>query len=86
MACVALCPTDAICVRDEGTVRHMETFQTDLELARCEVCGKPAAPVRLLEYLRARLPEHVPVRALCPACRRSETASCVCDALALKQT
>jgi len=83
MACVALCPTDAIRVTDERYVRHLETFNTDLELARCETCGKPAVPVKLLEYLRARVPEHVPVRSLCPACRRSETAACLSVGAAL---
>jgi len=75
MACVAVCPTGAIEVVDDGNVRRMETFSTELELLPCEVCGKPSVPAKLLQYLRAKVPEHVPVRAVCPSCRRSEAAS-----------
>lgn len=74
MACVAVCPTGAIRVVDRDGQRWMETFFTQLDLAACEVCGKPSVPVRQLEYVRQRLPEHMPVRAVCPACRRRETA------------
>lgn len=83
MACVSLCPTDAIEVADRGFVRHMKTFFTELELAKCEVCGKPSAPVRLLEYLRLRLPESLGVRAVCDSCRRSETAARLTDVATL---
>jgi len=83
MACVALCPTGAIRVADRGFVRHMETFFTELELAPCEACGKPSVPVKMLGYLREQLPEHVPVRALCLSCRRSQTAARFSDIAAL---
>lgn len=74
MACVAVCPTDAIHVVDDGNVRHMETFHTDMELAECESCGRPSVPVKLLEFLRTKLPEGIPVSAVCPRCRRTGTA------------
>ena len=79
MACAAVCPTDAIRVVDEGSVRHMETFHTDLDLAACEVCGKPSVPVKLVEFIRSKLPEDIPVSSLCPKCRRSKTAGTLTD-------
>jgi len=75
MACAAVCPTGAIEVVDDGYVRRIDPFSTELELLPCEVCGKPAVPAKLLPYLRAKVPDHVPVRALCPACRRAEAAA-----------
>ena len=83
MACVSVCPTDAIRVVDDGCVRHMETFNTDLELATCEVCGRPSVPLRLLEFIRTKLPEEIPVSSLCQRCRRSRTAASLSDVTAV---
>lgn len=73
-ACVAVCPTGHIRSIDDGPVRRMETWHTELELAECESCGRAFAPVKQLEQVRAALPEHVPLEGLCPKCRRSGTA------------
>jgi len=77
LACVALCPTDAISVTDRDGVRIMETFNTELPMVPCEACGQPAMPEKMRDYLRQRLPDHVPVPALCPSCRRGSTAGAV---------
>ena len=74
LACVAVCPTDAIRVADRDGVRVMETFHTELAMVPCECCGRPAMPEKMLTYLRDRLPEGVPCPALCPACRQESTA------------
>lgn len=75
-ACEAVCPTGHIRCRDEGPLRRMETFRTDLDLAPCRVCGRPFLPVRLGEFLKKRLPlpDYLDVAETCPDCRRAETA------------
>lgn len=73
-ACVTVCPTGHIRCTDQSGVRHMRTWQTDLELQRCEQCGKTLAPAAHLHQLRSRLSEHVPLASLCPSCRRRESA------------
>ncbi|MFO8012370.1 MAG: 2Fe-2S iron-sulfur cluster-binding protein [Phycisphaerae bacterium] len=77
LACVAVCPTDAIRVTDRDGVRVMETFHTELAMVPCESCGRPAMPGKMLDYLRERLPEGVPCPALCPSCRQESTAQAV---------
>ncbi len=72
-ACVVVCPTAHVRSIDEGSVRRMETWNTELEMTACEVCGRPVAPVRQLEFMRKRLPEYMPLDSICPACRRSQT-------------
>jgi len=74
-ACVAVCPTGHVRSADQGLVRRLETWKTELALAECRRCGRSFAPVRQLDHLRAALPEHVPLERVCPACRRSQTAS-----------
>jgi bidirectional [NiFe] hydrogenase diaphorase subunit len=74
-ACVAVCPTGHI----KGVVRDamqcMDAWHTDLELTRCERCGKPVAATRHLAHIRTKTPPHVPLVAVCPDCRRRETVS-----------
>jgi len=77
LACVAVCPTDAIRVTDRAGVRVMETFHSELPMLPCEACGRPAMPATMRAYLRRRLPDHVPVPVVCPSCRRAATARAV---------
>jgi bidirectional [NiFe] hydrogenase diaphorase subunit len=74
-ACVAVCPTGHIRSIDEGPLRRMSTWKTDLDLACCEGCGRRFAPVRQLDHIRPLLPQHVPLEKLCPACRRAQTVA-----------
>ncbi len=74
-ACVAVCPTGHVSSIDEGPLRRMRTWKTDLDLATCQSCGRPFAPARQLEHIRPKLPEHVPLESLCPACRRAQAAN-----------
>ncbi len=73
-ACVAICPTGHIRSVDVGAVRRIETWHTELEQARCQECGRPFAAVKELEFIRANLPEHIAPEAVCPSCKRKETA------------
>jgi bidirectional [NiFe] hydrogenase diaphorase subunit len=73
LACVNVCPTGHVKTSDRGGVRRMETWRTELPLEPCERCGRPFATDRHLQYLRGKLPEHVPVPKICPACQRAAT-------------
>jgi NADH dehydrogenase/NADH:ubiquinone oxidoreductase subunit G len=74
-ACVAVCPTGHIRSIDDGPLRRMQTWNTDMDLAHCQSCGRPFAPCRQLEHIRPILPQHVPLENLCPACRRLQTVA-----------
>ena len=80
MACVEICPTGHIESVDDGPVRRMETWNTELELAPCSTCGRLFATVRELELARAKSPEHFTFDTICPACRRSQTAGRLANA------
>ncbi len=73
-ACAAVCPTGHVRSVDDGPLRRMETWKTDLELMACRTCGRLFAPVRQFEHIRPALPEHVPLEDLCPVCRRRDSA------------
>ena len=72
-ACVAICPTGHVRSVDDGPLRRIDTWNTDLELAKCGVCDRPFAAVKELEFIRAKLPEHVAGKTVCPSCRRKQT-------------
>ena len=73
--CVAVCPTGHVQSADDGPLRRMSTWKTDLDLATCTGCGQPFAAVRQLDHIRPLLPEHVPLESLCSACRRTQAAT-----------
>lgn len=73
-ACVTVCPTGHILTVDEDITRKMETWNTELELAACEDCGRRILTVKQLDHVRGKLAEQLPMDRLCPACRRSRTA------------
>ncbi len=72
-ACVSVCPTGHILTVDRGNIREMVTWKTDLELVECEVCGKPFAPIKELDFVRNKFPEQLRPSNICPSCRRSQT-------------
>ncbi|MCK4276315.1 MAG: (2Fe-2S)-binding protein [Phycisphaerae bacterium] len=82
-ACVAVCPTGHVCSIDDGLVRRMETWKTELELEECEVCGRPFATVKQLDHIRGLLPEHVPLNRICPVCRRSQAVQRLSEACSI---
>ncbi len=45
------------------------------KMARCNCCDRPFAPVKQLQFIRSKLPEHVPLANLCCRCRRSHSAA-----------
>ena len=52
-ACVAVCPTGHILMVDKGPVRQMETWKTELDMVRCEVCNRAYMPVKQFEYIQS---------------------------------
>jgi predicted molibdopterin-dependent oxidoreductase YjgC len=79
-ACAVVCPTGHVRGVTEEALNRLTTWNTDLELAECEDCGRRFVPVRLLELIRAALPEHVPLENACPACRRLRTVARLSEA------
>ena len=73
-ACVDICPTGHIVSCDDGPVRKIPTWNTELDMARCSRCNKPFMPVKHWTFVRAQLPEHLQAEPVCHACRRSQTA------------
>lgn len=72
-ACVALCPTGHIRSVDKGAVRDLETWQTRLEMIRCDLCGQGYMPVKEFEHIQAKLGK-APLEKICPGCQRGRTA------------
>jgi NADH dehydrogenase/NADH:ubiquinone oxidoreductase subunit G len=73
-ACASVCPTGHVLTIDREKIRQMASWNTELELVECEACGKTFAPIKQLQRVREKLPEHVPVMETCPSCRRLRTA------------
>jgi predicted molibdopterin-dependent oxidoreductase YjgC len=82
-ACVFICPTGVIKMRDVmdatfyypqghddlGPMRMMQNWQKELKLKECKVCGNPYAPEFLLETLGKRVNLPKDAFDLCPGCR-----------------
>jgi len=69
-ACVFVCPTGAIKIEDIKSYRKLDTWHTQLELARCKGCGNYFAPIAELKYLKNKVELPEEVFELCSACRR----------------
>ena len=78
--CVTICPTGHVRCVDEDSLRRMETWNTDLEMIKCDACGAGFAPAKELEFVCAMLPEHLSVEPICPDCRRRQAAGRISEA------
>jgi carbon-monoxide dehydrogenase iron sulfur subunit len=58
---------------------HAGPIPEDVKKVSCALCGCEMAPRRQLEILRSKLPEHIPVPAICPACRRRQAAELLAE-------
>ena len=79
-ACVSVCPTGHVESADDGPLRRMATWQTDIERAKCERCGGYFSTDRQVARVGAKLGEQALAGSLCPACRRSEAAARLVEA------
>ena len=50
----------------------------------CEFCGRPVAPAKLFEHIRAKLPEDTILQPICEECRRSRTVATMAAIAPLK--
>lgn len=79
-ACAQICPTGAIWMKDNGDERTIYTRDVVVgrfKLERCELCGRPYAPRKYLDFVRRNSDETMGVdvlRDICPACSRSQNA------------
>jgi len=71
-ACAFVCPTGAIKIEDVKGYRKLDTWHTQLELARCKGCGNYFAPMAELKYLKRKVELPQEVFELCSACRRKK--------------
>jgi carbon-monoxide dehydrogenase iron sulfur subunit len=62
---------------------HMKRIQAakprDGKVAYCDVCGANMGPIKQLEFVRSKLPDHIPVAMVCRRCRRSEAAAALAE-------
>jgi len=69
-ACAFVCPTGAIMIEDIKGYRKLDTWHTQLELARCKECGNYFAPMVELNRLKEKVELPEEVFELCSGCRR----------------
>jgi bidirectional [NiFe] hydrogenase diaphorase subunit len=72
--CVQVCPTGHIQSVDKDCIRNMQTWQTELDMIRCEVCEKPYIPAKQFEGIQKKLNGSMELKKICPVCQRSKTA------------
>jgi len=72
-ACAEICPTGAIEIEDRGRIRILHTWNTQVELHGCPVCGRFFAPAPMA-FLEEMMPEIAESWTLCPDCRRLQTS------------
>ncbi|MFW5904350.1 MAG: 2Fe-2S iron-sulfur cluster-binding protein, partial [Candidatus Saliniplasma sp.] len=55
-ACAEICPTDCIEIEDEGNIRYVKYFNTEVELLECDECGKRFAPEKAMKKVQEKFP------------------------------
>jgi bidirectional [NiFe] hydrogenase diaphorase subunit len=82
-ACAAVCPTGAVKIEDVDGQRLVISWNTQVPLKPCPVCGQPYSPEPMI-FLRelVEASEHLPRQemgtvpwGICPACRRKQAAA-----------
>ncbi len=73
--CVDICPTGHVTCTDDGPVVRFETWNTELEMAKCQSCGTTLAPTKELKFLSTTLGEKTSIESTCPNCKRRQTAT-----------
>lgn len=78
-ACAFVCPTGAIKVSQDDQKRHLEPWNTEINLVSCTECGRSFAPEKVLEHLQVQQGED-DTEWLCPPCRRIRIATAFAEA------
>ncbi|HOX45863.1 MAG TPA: 2Fe-2S iron-sulfur cluster-binding protein [Myxococcota bacterium] len=68
-ACVEVCPTHCIGLRETPEIRTIEKWHRDLPLQKCEKCGRPFAPTFQLMTLGKRVGMKLSDFKVCNDCR-----------------
>jgi NADH dehydrogenase/NADH:ubiquinone oxidoreductase subunit G len=68
-ACVVVCPTNCIGVKEENDIRTIVKWHRDLPLQKCEKCGRPFAPTFQLMDLGKRVGMKLQDFKTCNDCR-----------------
>jgi len=79
LACLSVCPTGHIRFQDETSLRKIETWHTELEMARCSRCGAPVAPLPQMEALKSRIEVIPEASRLCTRCKSELLRSSLID-------
>jgi len=70
-ACAMVCPTGAIKIEDIEDKRKIDRWHTELERAKCKMCGKYFFPQATIDYIKKKGAEKVKdLLELCPDCRK----------------
>jgi len=70
-ACAMVCPTGVIKIEDIEDKRKIDRWHTELERAKCKMCGRYFFPQATIDYLKKKGAEKVKnLLELCPDCRR----------------
>jgi len=73
-ACVAVCPTGAIKMKDDKENRSFEKWQTSLPLKKCKLCGRIIGTEAHIEYLKKKVDLQEENFELCSRCKRKKYA------------
>jgi len=70
-ACAMVCPTGVIKIEDIENKRKIDRWHTELERAKCKMCGRYFFPQATIDYVKKKNAEKVKdLLELCPDCRR----------------
>jgi len=70
-ACAMVCPTGVIKIEDIEDKRKIDRWHTELERAKCKMCGKYFFPQATIDYVKKKGGEKVKdLLELCPDCRK----------------
>ncbi|MBC2580510.1 2Fe-2S iron-sulfur cluster-binding protein [Clostridium sp. DJ247] len=69
-ACAEICPIGTIKVKDEGSTRYIEYFNTKVELKECKDCGEFFSTKKIIEKLKEDFPSFSDLD-LCETCKKN---------------
>ena len=69
-ACVSMCPTGALELKDINNERRIERWHTSLPLKKCKFCGGKVGTEAQIEYLKKKIELPAEVFEICSECKR----------------
>jgi ferredoxin len=68
-ACVYVCPTNCIGIKEENNIRSIIKWHRDLPMQACTKCGRPFAPTFQLMHFASQIKVEKSHFDACPECR-----------------